>query len=83
MLLHRNLVANIEQSADWFGPRPAAEEPTVMITALPLYHIFALTACFWFQMLVGGACLLIANPARHRRLRQDPAQAAASTFSPA
>ena len=63
MLLHRNLVANIEQSAVWFSPRlSAAEEPTVMITALPLYHIYALTACFWFQMRVGGSCLLIANP---------------------
>ncbi len=63
MLLHRNLVANIEQSAAWFGPRlTAADEPTVMITALPLYHIYALTSCFWFQMRVGGSCLLIANP---------------------
>jgi long-chain acyl-CoA synthetase len=33
-----------------------------MVTALPLYHIYALTACFWFQMRVGGACLLVANP---------------------
>ena len=63
MLLHRNLAANIEQSAAWFGPRlTAADEPTVMITALPLYHIYALTSCFWFQMRVGGSCLLIANP---------------------
>jgi long-chain acyl-CoA synthetase len=62
MLLHRNLVANIEQSAAWFGPQLASFEKTVMVTALPLYHIYALTACFWFQMRVGGACLLIANP---------------------
>jgi long-chain acyl-CoA synthetase len=62
MLLHRNLVANVEQSAAWFGPQLAGVEPTVMVTALPLYHIYALTACFWFQMRVGGACLLIANP---------------------
>lgn len=62
MLLHRNLVANVEQSVAWFGPQLAGVEPTVMVTALPLYHIYALTACFWFQMRVGGACLLIANP---------------------
>ena len=63
MLLHRNLVANIQQSDVWFGPRlSAAEEPPVMVTALPLYHIFALTACFWFQMRMGGSCLLIVNP---------------------
>jgi long-chain acyl-CoA synthetase len=34
----------------------------VMVTALPLYHIFALTCCFFFFMKVGGCCLLIANP---------------------
>ncbi len=62
MLLHRNLVANVEQSVAWFGPKLANAGPTMMITALPLYHIYALTACFWFQMRVGGACLLIANP---------------------
>jgi long-chain acyl-CoA synthetase len=62
MLLHRNLVANIEQSAAWFGQQLSSFEKTVMVTALPLYHIYALTACFWFQMRVGGACLLVANP---------------------
>ncbi|MGP7984533.1 AMP-binding protein [Rhodoblastus sp.] len=62
MLLHRNLVANVEQSVAWFGPQLSGVGPTVMVTALPLYHIYALTACFWFQMRVGGACLLIVNP---------------------
>jgi long-chain acyl-CoA synthetase len=62
MLLNRNLVANIQQGADWFGPELPSESPTVMVTALPLYHIFAMTACFWFQVLKGGSCLLIANP---------------------
>jgi len=62
MLLHRNLVANVQQGSDWFGDELPTDTPTVMVTALPLYHIFALTACFWFQILKGGACLLIANP---------------------
>jgi long-chain acyl-CoA synthetase len=62
MLLHRNLIANIEQSVAWFGPEICKVEGPVMITALPLYHIYALTACFWFQVRVGGCCLLIANP---------------------
>ncbi|MBB4197294.1 long-chain fatty acid--CoA ligase [Rhodoblastus sphagnicola] len=61
MLLHRNLIANVQQGADWFGDE-LPTTATVMITALPLYHIFALTACFWFQILKGGSCLLIANP---------------------
>ncbi len=63
MLLHRNLVANVEQSAAWWGTQLARREPPpVMVTALPLYHIFALTVCFWFQMRIGGSCLLVANP---------------------
>ncbi|MCI4679911.1 AMP-binding protein [Rhodoblastus acidophilus] len=62
MLLHRNLVANIVQSVAWFAPQLEGKGATIMVTALPLYHIYALTACFWFQMRVGGACLLIANP---------------------
>jgi long-chain acyl-CoA synthetase len=61
MLLHRNIAANIEQSLVWFR-QSLPDRPTMMVTALPLYHIYALTACFWFQMRNGGGCLLIANP---------------------
>jgi len=61
MLLHRNLIANVQQAEDWFGP-DLPEGPLAMVTALPLYHIFALTACFWFQILKGGSSLLIVNP---------------------
>jgi long-chain acyl-CoA synthetase len=34
----------------------------VIVTALPLYHIFALTACFLFAVSNGGLCILIPNP---------------------
>ena len=34
----------------------------IVVTALPLYHIFALTACFLFGVHSGGLCLLIPNP---------------------
>jgi long-chain acyl-CoA synthetase len=62
MLLHRNIAANIEQCFVWFRPLFPPDQWTQMITALPLYHIFAMTACFWFQIRMGGSCLLIANP---------------------
>jgi long-chain acyl-CoA synthetase len=62
ILLHRNLAANIEQNGEWFGSFATEGKPSVSITALPLYHIYALTACFWFQIRLGGSCLLIANP---------------------
>lgn len=61
MLTHRNMVANLEQVAGCIGPilNPGKE---FIVTALPLYHIFALTAnCLTF-MKYGGTNLLITNP---------------------
>ncbi|MCJ2037351.1 AMP-binding protein [Methylobacterium sp. J-068] len=62
MLTHRNIMANVEQCRIWFRVSAEDGRARVMITALPLYHIFALTCCFFFFMKVGGCCLLIANP---------------------
>ena len=65
MLLHRNLVANVLQVEAWNAPilaqSPTIERP-IIVTALPLYHIFALTACFLFGIRGGGLCILIPNP---------------------
>ncbi|BAP87491.1 long-chain-fatty-acid--CoA ligase [Burkholderiales bacterium GJ-E10] len=65
MLTHRNLVANVLQSDAWYQPSlrriPAGEAP-VTLTALPLYHIFALTSCALLSMRNGGSCVLIPNP---------------------
>ena len=61
MLTHRNLVANMQQSAAWIGgnAKPGHE---IIITALPLYHIFALTANCLVFMKFGGLNYLITNP---------------------
>ena len=61
MLTHRNLVANMEQSAAWVGTNVKLGEE-VIITALPLYHIFALTANGLVFMKFGGLNYLITNP---------------------
>ncbi|TKB48509.1 long-chain-fatty-acid--CoA ligase FadD [Ferrimonas sediminicola] len=61
MLTHRNLVANLEQVSAWIGPT-LTEGEEMVITALPLYHIFALTCnCLTFMKL-GGTNLMITNP---------------------
>jgi long-chain acyl-CoA synthetase len=61
MLSHGNLLANVAQAGAFVGP--ALEEgKEVVITALPLYHIFSLTAnCFLFTK-IGGLNYLITNP---------------------
>ena len=61
MLTHRNLVANMQQSAAWIGTNVKYGQE-VIITALPLYHIFALTANGLVFMKFGGLNHLITNP---------------------
>ncbi|GJM60159.1 AMP-binding protein [Persicobacter diffluens] len=60
-LLHRNLLANAEQHIHWM--RNLLEERTeVVVTALPLYHIFALTVNFMTFFQYGCKNVLITNP---------------------
>jgi long-chain acyl-CoA synthetase len=62
-LLHRNITANVAQCDAWITPFiDQMKGQPVMITALPLYHIFALTGCAIYMQRLGGCCLLIANP---------------------
>ena len=64
-LLHRNIVANVLQSEAWMQPalaKGAHIDQVVTITALPLYHIFALTVCCLLGMRSGGLSILIPNP---------------------
>jgi len=64
-LLHRNLAANVLQIEAWQQPlldRPPHVDRMTIVTALPLYHIFALTACFLWGMRLGSTLLLIVNP---------------------
>ena len=61
MLTHGNMVANVCQAYAWVKPY-TTDNKDFIITALPLYHIFALTAnCLTFLML-GARNLLILNP---------------------
>ncbi|HTT05897.1 MAG TPA: AMP-binding protein [Steroidobacteraceae bacterium] len=60
MLSHANMVANIQQCRAWFTQK--AMDRVNFVCALPLYHIFSLTAnCLLFGSL-GGSGMLIANP---------------------
>jgi long-chain acyl-CoA synthetase len=61
MLSHRNIVGNVTQAHAWISGL-VRERQELIVTALPLYHIFALTAnCLTF-LRIGASNLLIANP---------------------
>ena len=57
-------MANILQIEAWFAPMLAklGDKPLTTVCALPLYHIFALTACYMLGARLGMMCLLITNP---------------------
>jgi long-chain acyl-CoA synthetase len=62
MLTHRNVVANLQQVAAWFATTRDEAAPHLMVTPLPLYHIYSLTCCCLFMLKDGGCNLLIPNP---------------------
>ena len=61
MLTHRNMIANLQQVHAWVGASLMTTEE-VFVTALPLYHVFALTVNCFVPLMVGANNLLIPNP---------------------
>ncbi|WP_049622839.1 AMP-binding protein [Frateuria defendens] len=61
MLTHGNMIANMLQAGAWIGTNAKLGEE-VIITALPLYHIFSLTANGLVFMRLGGLNWLVTNP---------------------
>ncbi|MDZ7830005.1 MAG: AMP-binding protein [Halofilum sp. (in: g-proteobacteria)] len=59
MLTHRNMVANVEQMSAWFK---SEEGRDVIVTPLPLYHIFSLTVNLLNFVKHGATNVLITNP---------------------
>ena len=64
-LLHRNILANVLQNDAWLQPalkKPPIVDNMIIVCALPLYHVFALTACYLLGLRAGATNLLIPNP---------------------
>ncbi len=65
VLLHKTIIGALLSSHEWMKPalnvEPKIESP-VIVTALPLYHVFALVTCCLLGMRSGGMNLLIPNP---------------------
>jgi len=64
VLLHRNVLANVFQIEAWLKPglKGKTIDQMVFVCALPLYHIFALTACCMFGIRSGGLNIMVTNP---------------------
>jgi len=62
VLTHRNMVANVLQAAAWLETAAPPAGTDIVITALPLYHIFSLTANCLVFMQSGARNVLITNP---------------------
>ncbi|MDI9818901.1 MULTISPECIES: AMP-binding protein [unclassified Legionella] len=61
ILTHGNMIANVLQASSWIAPL-GVDKQDIIVTALPLYHIFSLTAnCLTFIM-AGAKNILITNP---------------------
>jgi len=58
-LTHKNILVNAYQCRVWLNAPEGAE---ASLTALPLYHSYAMTTCMNHSMLTGAAMILIANP---------------------
>ncbi len=59
-ITHRNLVANTIQGCAWLGS--SIEKQEAFLTALPLYHSYAMTTCMNAAMYLGATMILIPNP---------------------
>ncbi len=62
MLTHGNMIANMLQASAWIGSERIKSGEEIIITALPLYHIFSLTANAFVFTRLGGLNWLITNP---------------------
>jgi long-chain acyl-CoA synthetase len=60
MLSHRNLIANVQQLQAWFSPIQSERE--VLLTCLPLFHVFGMTVALNFGLRIGAHQILQPNP---------------------
>lgn len=80
ILTHRNIIANTEQSISWSKPR-LEEGKEIYITALPLYHIYALTINFFCPIAIGAHNILITNPRDMKGFLKEISKHPFTTFS--
>lgn len=71
MLTHKNVIANMEQVCEWMLHGGLEEEKEIFITALPMYHIFALTCNALMTVRIGARNVLVTNPRDMKAFLKD------------
>lgn len=71
MLTHRNVVANMEQVCEWMFHGGLEERKEIFVTALPMYHIFALTCNALMSVRIGARNVLVTNPRDMKAFLKD------------
>ncbi|GAB4253037.1 MAG: long-chain-fatty-acid--CoA ligase FadD [Ekhidna sp.] len=71
MLTHRNVIANMEQVCEWMLHGGLEERKEIFITALPMYHIFALTCNALMTVRIGARNVLVTNPRDMKTFLKD------------
>lgn len=71
MLRHSNILANIEEAKAWINTILNEDEKEVVITALPLYHVFALVVNDLLMFSLGAHNILITNPRDLKRFVKE------------
>lgn len=71
MLTHENVVAHTLHINEWFKPLLEAGKQETMITAIPLYHIFALAVNGIFMTYIGARNILVTNPRDMKAFLKD------------
>lgn len=79
MLTHHNIIANIEQAKAWLCNKLQDGKETI-VTAIPLYHIFALTANLLTMMKLGAHNVLVTNPRNMKDFLKDLARRKMTCF---
>ena len=68
ILVHSNITSNCLIGEEWLQPalkdtsRGPPPDPLIIVSALPMYHIYCLVSCMWLAIKVGGQNILIPNP---------------------
>ncbi len=74
MLTHRNIIANLQQVYVWMAHGGLKERQEIFITALPMYHIFALTCNALMTIRIGARNVLVTNPRDMKTFLKDLAR---------